>query len=149
LDHDWVHRVNRQSQTTSLDLTITGENMHLRKVVVSIAATALLSTVAYAQTPAASSDADATAPAQAPSTKKATRQANRALARRVKQALYKTKGLEDTDIVVFAKANSGQITLAGFIESEDQDHIAQAAASKVQGVTSVTSKLTLQEQGGG
>ena len=123
--------------------------MHLRKVVVSIAATALLSTVAYAQTPAASSDADATAPAQAPSTKKATRQANRALARRVKQALYKTTGLEDTDIVVFAKANSGQITLAGFIESEDQDHIAQAAASKVQGVTSVTSKLTLQEQGGG
>jgi osmotically-inducible protein OsmY len=39
------------------------------------------------------------------------------------------------------------VTLAGFIETEDQDRIAQDAASKVQGVKSVTSKLTLQEQG--
>jgi osmotically-inducible protein OsmY len=76
------------------------------------------------------------------------RQANRAFARRVQQAIYKTKGLADADIVVFAKANTGQVTLAGFIETEDQDRLAQAAAAKVQGVTSVTSKLTLQEQGG-
>jgi len=120
--------------------------MDLRKVVIGVAAAALLSTVAYAQTPASSPDADAAAPAQAPLTKKAVRQANRAFARRVQQAIYKTKGL--ADIVVFAKANTGQVTLAGFIETEDQDRLAQAAAAKVQGVTSVTSKLTLQEQGG-
>lgn len=122
--------------------------MNLRNMVVGIAATALLSTVAYAQTPAATSDADATASAQAPLSKKAVRQANRAFAKRVQQALYKTRGLSTADIVVFAKANTGQVTLAGFIETEDQDRIAQAAAAKVQGVTSVTSKLTLQEQGG-
>jgi hyperosmotically inducible protein len=122
--------------------------MDLRKVVIGVAAAALLSTVAYAQTPASSPDADAAAPAQAPLTKKAVRQANRAFAKRVQQAIYKTKGLQDSDIVVFAKANTGQVTLAGFIETEDQDRIAQAAAAKVQGVTSVTSKLTLQEQGG-
>jgi hyperosmotically inducible protein len=122
--------------------------MDLRKVVIGVAAAALLSTVAYAQTPASIPDADAAAPAQAPLTKKAVRQANRAFARRVQQAIYKTKGLADADIVVFAKANTGQVTLAGFIETEDQDRLAQAAAAKVQGVTSVTSKLTLQEQGG-
>jgi hyperosmotically inducible protein len=122
--------------------------MDLRKVVIGVAAAALLSTVAYAQAPASSPDADAAAPAQAPLTKKAVRQANRAFAKRVQQAIYKTKGLQDSDIVVFAKANTGQVTLAGFIETEDQDRIAQAAAAKVQGVTSVTSKLTLQEQGG-
>jgi hyperosmotically inducible protein len=122
--------------------------MDLRKVVIGVAAAALLSTVAYAQTPASSPDADAAAPAQAPLTKKAVRQANRAFAKRVQQAIYKTKGLQDSDIVVFAKANTGQVTLAGFIETEDQDRLAQAAAAKVQGVTSVTSKLTLQEQGG-
>jgi hyperosmotically inducible protein len=113
--------------------------MDLRKVVIGVAAAALLSTVAYAQTPASSPDADAAAPAQAPLTKKAVRQANRAFARRVQQAIYKTKGLADADIVVFAKANTGQVTLAGFIETEDQDRLAQAAAAKVQGVTSVTS----------
>ncbi|MGF6724540.1 hyperosmotically inducible protein [Paraburkholderia sp. GAS41] len=121
--------------------------MNLRNRVVCIAATALLSTVAYAQTPAATSDADAAAPAQAPMTKKAVRQANHAFAKRVQQVLYKTKGLQTADIVVFAKAATGQVTLAGFIETEDQDRIAQDAASKVQGVKSVTSKLTLQEQG--
>jgi osmotically-inducible protein OsmY len=65
----------------------------------------------------------------------------------VKQTLYKTKGLEESDIAVFSKAKTGQVMLAGFVRSEDQDHIATAAAGKVQGVTSVTSKLTVQEEG--
>ena len=82
-----------------------------------------------------------------PSTKKAEHAANRNFARRVRQTLNKTKGLEDSDIVVFAMAKTGQVTLAGFIQTEDQDQIATAAAGKVQGVTSVTSKLTLQEEG--
>jgi osmotically-inducible protein OsmY len=121
-------------------------------MVVGIAATALLSTVAYAQTPATNSmnqdpATNAAAPDQVPSTKKTERAANRALAKRVKQTLYKTKGLEESDIAVFSKAKTGQVMLAGFVRSEDQDHIATAAAGKVQGVTSVTSKLTVQEEG--
>lgn len=126
--------------------------MNLKNMLVGIAATALLSTVAYAQTPAFSSmsqapAANAAAPDQVPSTKKAERVANRAFSKRVKQALYKTKGLEESDIAVFSKAKTGQVTLAGIVRSEDQDRIATAAAGKVQGVTSVTSKLTVQEEG--
>ncbi|MFL9935752.1 BON domain-containing protein [Paraburkholderia sp. RL18-103-BIB-C] len=126
--------------------------MNLRNMVVGIAATALLSTVAYAQTPATNSmnqdpATNAAAPDQVPSTKKTERAANRALAKRVKQTPYKTKGLEESDIAVFSKAKTGQVMLAGFVRSEDQDHIATAAAGKVQGVTSVTSKLTVQQEG--
>jgi hyperosmotically inducible periplasmic protein len=120
--------------------------MYVKNLVIVLAATALLSSVSYAQT-AASDSSNAAASDQAPSSKKADRAANRALAKRIKQTLNKTKGLENTDIVVFAMTKTGQVTLAGFIQSEDQDQIAQAAAGKVQGVTSVTSKLTLQEEG--
>jgi osmotically-inducible protein OsmY len=91
---------------------------------------------------------NAAAPDQVPSTKKTERAANRFLAKRVKQILYKTKGLDDSDIAVFAKAKTGQVTLAGFISSEDQDQIAQAAAGKVHGVASVKSTLSLREEGG-
>ena len=127
--------------------------MNLKNMVAGIAATALLSTAAYAQTPATNSTSqdsasNAAAPDQLPSTKKSERAANRALAKRVRQTLYKTKGLEESEIAVFAKAKTGQVTLAGFVMTEDQDHIATAAAGKVQGVTSVTSKLMLQEEGG-
>jgi hyperosmotically inducible protein len=126
--------------------------MNSKNMVVGIAATALLSTVAYAQTPATNSMSqdsatNAAAPDQVPSTKKAERAANWALAKRVTHSLHKAAGLNDTNIVVFAKAKTGQVTLAGFIRSEDQDHIATAAVGKVQGVSSVTSKLTLQEEG--
>jgi hyperosmotically inducible periplasmic protein len=119
--------------------------MNMRIWLAGIAATALLSTTAYAQT--AASGTDAGTAAAAPTSKKAVRAANRAFSKRVEQALYKTKGLRTADIVVFGKAATGEVTLAGFIESEDQDHIAQDAASKVHGVTSVTSKLTMQEGG--
>jgi osmotically-inducible protein OsmY len=127
--------------------------MNLKNTVVGIAATVLLSAVAYAQTPATNptgqdSATNAAAVAQMPSTKKAERAANRAFAKRVAHSVYKSKGLQDSDIVVFAKAKTGQVTLAGFISSEDQDQIAQAAAGKVQGVSSVKSTLTVREEGG-
>lgn len=125
--------------------------MYFKNLLVGIAASALLSSVSYAQTSASDStsqdSATNAAADQMPSTKKAEHAANRNFARRVRQTLNKTKGLEDSDIVVFAMAKTGQVTLAGFIQTEDQDHIATAAAGKVQGVTSVTSKLTLQEEG--
>jgi hyperosmotically inducible periplasmic protein len=136
----------------SFSLFIKGEIMKFNILFLSISVAALLSTTAFAQAPATDSTsqnsaANAVAPGHNLSTKKAQRMANRAFAKRVTQALYKTKGLDDSDIVVFANAKTGQITLAGFVITEDQDHIATAAASKVQGVTSVTSKLTLQEEG--
>jgi hyperosmotically inducible protein len=132
---------------------MTGEYMISKNVAIGVVTAVVLCTAAYAQTPAVSSmsndsNANSAALDQGQSTKKAERAANRAFAKRIRQTLYKTKGLEDSDIVVFAKAKTGQVTLSGFILTEDQDHIATAAVGKVQGVSSVTSKLTLQEQGG-
>ncbi|MGF7137458.1 hyperosmotically inducible protein [Paraburkholderia sp. EB58] len=126
--------------------------MNFKIRIVSITATALLSAVVYAQTPATNSMSqnqatDAATTNQVPLTKKAERAANRAFAKRIQQTIYKTKGLDGADIVVFAKANTGRVTLAGSIQSEDQNRIATDVAAKVQGVTSVTSKLTLQEEG--
>jgi hyperosmotically inducible periplasmic protein len=123
--------------------------MKLKNTVTGIAAMILLTAGVHAQT--SSSDATAAAPAAspAPSSHSSDRATNRAFARRVQKAIFRTKGLEDTEIVVFAKAKTGDVTLAGFIVSEDQDQLAQDAAKKVPGVKSVTSKLTLQEDNGG
>jgi hyperosmotically inducible protein len=123
--------------------------MNFRSKLAGMAATCLLSTVVYAQTPATGQNAatNAVPSDQTPLTKKAERAANRAFAKRVQRVIYKTKGLEDSDIVVFAKAMTGHVTLSGFVLTEDQDRIATAAARKVQGVTAVKSLLTLQEQG--
>jgi osmotically-inducible protein OsmY len=88
------------------------------------------------------------APQAAPS-KKSIRAANRAFSKTVQKAIQKTRGLEDTSISVFGVAKTGQVTLAGQIESEDQDRLAVDTAKKVHGVTSVSSKLTLRQQGGG
>jgi osmotically-inducible protein OsmY len=102
---------------------------------------------------AESSDAapDATAATARPAatTKKSVRAANRAFSKTVQKALLKTKGLEQASIAAFGNAKTGQVTLAGQIASQDQESVAVAAAKQVQGVTSVSSKLTLHEQGGG
>jgi len=137
---------------TSFNLTITGEYMNLRIRMVGMAVTALLTSISYGQTPATistsqNSTAHAVATAQVPLTKKAARAANRDFAKRVQKIIYKTQGLNGSDIVVFATANTGQVTLSGSVLSEDQNHIATVAAGRVQGVTSVKSLLTLQEEG--
>nr|WP_240702572.1 BON domain-containing protein [Trinickia terrae] len=62
------------------------------------------------------------------------------------EALNRTKGLEGADIAVFADARTGGVILGGFIESEDQEHIATEAAGKVPGVKSVASKIVLRPQ---
>nr|WP_321574651.1 BON domain-containing protein [Paraburkholderia franconis] len=86
---------------------------------------------------------------QAITTKKSIRAANRAFSRTVQKAIFRTKGLEAASIAVFGDAKTGHVTLAGQIDSEEQDGLAVDAAQKVQGVTSVSSKLTVREQGGG
>ncbi|WP_246217384.1 BON domain-containing protein [Paraburkholderia panacisoli] len=110
-----------------------------------------LSTVVLAQGPtsgpAAQSGATTTGQASQPGgSKKTDRAANRAFAKKVHQALNKTKGLAGTDIAVFANAQTGEVILSGFIDTPDQEQIATDAASKVQGVTSVSSKIVQRPQ---
>jgi hyperosmotically inducible periplasmic protein len=107
-----------------------------------------LSTVALAQEPASNASAQngatvASEASQPGVSNKAARAANRLFARRVHQALNKTKELEGADIAVFANARTGAVILGGFIDNQDQEHIATEAAGKVPGVKSVTSKIVL------
>jgi osmotically-inducible protein OsmY len=107
-----------------------------------------LSTAVLAQgptsAPVAQSGATVTSQASQPGgSKKADRAANRLFAKKVHQVLNRTKGLAGTDIAVFANAQTGEVILSGFIDTANQEHIATDAASKVQGVTSVSSKIVL------
>jgi len=132
--------------------------MKLRHLVVSSGLA--LAAAAFAYTPAFAADAVAAAsgssvsassvsPSNPAPSKKSVRAANRTFSKTVQKALFRTKGLEDATIAVFGNAKTGHVTLAGQIESDDQEGLAVDAAKKVQGVTSVSSKLTLREQGGG
>ncbi|CAN7774519.1 BON domain-containing protein [Caballeronia sp. LjRoot31] len=75
--------------------------------------------------------------AAAPSTKAL----NRALARKVHGALSKKKGLDPTHIYV--KAVGGAITLTGSAVNQAQIDLATEAAQNVEGVTSVTNKISV------
>ncbi len=77
--------------------------------------------------------------------KKILRAANRQFSKKVRQEIFKTKGLAGTEIVVFGIAATGQVTLAGFIDDQQQENQAMMAAEKVPGVKSVTSKLMVRE----
>lgn len=121
--------------------------MTLRYQVLTGALAVLLSTAALAQSAATATtttgDTAAPTKAQLRAEMRADRAANHALAKQVREALYKNKDLNDTDIAVFANKRTGKIILAGTILDESQDQIAQDAASKVPGVQSVATKLTL------
>lgn len=127
--------------------------MKLQQLAVSSGLAIALAVFAY--TPAFAADAaaaasDSTVATSKPApTKKSVRVANRAFSKTVQKAIFKTKGLEATSISVFGNAKTGHVTLAGQIDSEDQDGLAVDAAKKVQGVSSVSSNLTLRQQGGG
>jgi len=112
----------------------------------------LCSSMIFAQTPVnASSDAaQATAANVAPQggDKKAMRAANRQFSKTVQRAIYKDqRNSEDIDIVVFGNAKTGKVKLAGFITELSEEQEAIKAARQVPGVTSVTSGLTLREEG--
>ena len=81
-------------------------------------------------------------------TKKATRAANRKFSRSIQNTLSRTKGLQGRVITVFANAATGQVTLAGQVQTEDEDHLAVESARKIRGVKSVKSELMLREKGG-
>jgi hyperosmotically inducible periplasmic protein len=89
--------------------------------------------------------ASSSAPAMTPS-KKPT-QADRALAKAVRRALGKAPGFDVSG--VFVRARSGAVTLSGTVRSGDQIQQAEQVARSVQGVNSVSNKLTLFHGGNG
>ncbi|WP_269501905.1 BON domain-containing protein [Burkholderia sp. IMCC1007] len=80
--------------------------------------------------------------------KKAERAADRAFAKKVRLAVMKAPGIGNAQVSVFAKAKTGDVTLAGLITDEAQDRAAVDAARQVAGVTSVKSRLQLRLEGG-
>ena len=98
---------------------------------------------AYAQT----SDASAAAPAMSSATPsaKSARIANRQLAKKVRTALSKTKGLDVTSIAI--RARGGNVALSGSVPDATQIEKAGTVAQGVAGVTSVKNDLTVREVG--
>jgi osmotically-inducible protein OsmY len=90
------------------------------------------------QVNAQASDSDASPAAVAAP---ASKVANRALAKKVRHALARTKGLDPTHI--FVKVVSGAVTLSGSADTEDEINLAVKAAQGVDGVTSVKNGLTV------
>ncbi|VWC57229.1 MULTISPECIES: BON domain-containing protein [Burkholderia] len=97
--------------------------------------------------PAASSVASPSPAAAARSAKKADRAADRAFAKKVRQAITKAPGIGGAQVTVFAKAKTGDVTLAGQITDPSQDQVAVEAARQVPGVTSVKSRLQVRLEG--
>ena len=83
----------------------------------------------------------AASPAAAAAAAPASKVANRALAKKIRHALARTKGLDPTHIYV--KVVSGVVTLSGSASTQDQIELAVKAAHGVDGVTSVNNDLTV------
>ncbi|MBR7952693.1 BON domain-containing protein [Burkholderia cenocepacia] len=98
--------------------------------------------------PTAPVEQAASAAASPRAAKKAERAADRAFAKKVRQAIARAPGVGNAQVTVFAKAKTGDVTLAGQIADESQDRAAVDAARQVLGVTSVKSKLQLRLEGG-
>jgi osmotically-inducible protein OsmY len=93
----------------------------------------------YAQT-----NAPATDTASAAAAVKAGKRANHDLGRKVRAALAKTQGLDVSSIAV--RARGGAVTLTGTVPDQSQIDSAGEAAKGVAGVTSVSNKLTVEQQ---
>jgi hyperosmotically inducible periplasmic protein len=115
-------------------------------------AIALLAVGAQAQgggaspaTAAAVSAASMSGVSGATATHSATRAANRKLRKAVLLRLSRTKGLDVDRIVVVAK--DGAISLEGYVPENSQIDLATSAARAVPGVTDVTNRLIVREEG--
>jgi hyperosmotically inducible protein len=89
-------------------------------------------------------NAPATDTASAAASVKAGKAANHELGRKVRHALTKTQGLDVSHIAV--RARGGAVTLTGTVPDQGQADKAGEAAKGVEGVTSVTNKLTAKQQ---
>ncbi|MGU7774567.1 BON domain-containing protein [Burkholderia sp. MR1-5-21] len=127
--------------------------MNARSMIVVAGITLLSSLACYAQSGASDAAAPGMQAAPATSTsphtaKKAERAANRAFAKKVRLAIVKSPGVGNAQVTVFAKAKTGEVTLAGFMTEAGQGKAAEDAARQVAGVTSVTNKIQLRLEGG-
>ncbi|ACC73138.1 BON domain-containing protein [Paraburkholderia phymatum] len=116
--------------------------MKIRKAVQWLAAVGCVTLTSYVY--AQASDATSMASAPATHSKKAT-PADKMLARDVRKALSKAPGFNVSN--VFVKARGGAVTLSGSVREGSQIEQAAEIAKGVQGVTSVTNKLTLYSHG--
>ncbi|KWF29238.1 BON domain-containing protein [Burkholderia pseudomultivorans] len=109
------------------------------------AVAACLSGSVYAQSsePAAT-EAPAAATSAPKVATKTAKKANRKLGYAVRKAISKETGENVSNLVVRSKG--GAITLEGTMPDQSQIDKAAAAAKGVKGVTSVTNKLTVQQQ---
>ncbi|HWT35289.1 MAG TPA: BON domain-containing protein [Paraburkholderia sp.] len=116
--------------------------MKIRNVlqVLAVIGCVTLTSSVYAQ----ASDEMAMASAPAAHSKKAT-PADKKLGRDVRKALSKAPGFNVSN--VFVKARGGAVTLSGSVPEGSQIAQAEEVAKGVQGVTSVTNKLTLYSHG--
>jgi hyperosmotically inducible periplasmic protein len=73
--------------------------------------------------------------------------ADRALGKSVRRALSKAQGFDVSG--VFVRARGGAVTLSGTVKSGEQIQQAEDITKSVQGVTSVTNKLSLFHGGNG
>ncbi|BEU21197.1 BON domain-containing protein [Paraburkholderia sp. 22B1P] len=106
----------------------------MRIVAVCLLSLALNGTNAFAQS-------SSVQPASAVSTKAA----NRSLAKSVRRALGRVKGLDPTRIYV--KASDGTVTLSGNLRTQAQIDLAGRTASAVQGVVSVNNRIVIFSEG--
>lgn len=101
---------------------------------------AIVTTSAYAQ-PASMTASAPAAQAVASATASASKASNRALAKRVRRTLAKTSGMVLTNISVRAK--DGAVTLVGSVPSAELVGQAAQVAASVDGVSSVTNRLSV------
>lgn len=108
----------------------------------------LLASAAYAQSDAMTASMPmAPDAAAAPAHGGHATKADRALGRAVRRALSKAQGFDVSG--VFVRARDGAVTLSGTVRSGDQIRQAEDVTRSVQGVTSVTNRLTLFHGGNG
>nr|WP_250475067.1 BON domain-containing protein [Caballeronia sp. GAFFF1] len=91
----------------------------------------------------ANDDLPTPSPSQTPSTSD-VRRANRTLGTRVQRALSKN-GVETANVNVLARG--GNVTLSDSVGDESQIGVASRVAQSVQGVTSVSNRLTIRAGG--
>ncbi|MDR5834703.1 BON domain-containing protein [Caballeronia sp. LZ034LL] len=99
---------------------------------------------AYAQS---SDTSAATSAAPTKAQKSAVKKEDRKLGYAVRRALSKAQGFDVSN--VFVRARGGAVTLTGTVPEGGQIAQAEEVAKGVQGVTSVSNKITLGVQNGG
>jgi osmotically-inducible protein OsmY len=100
----------------------------------------VVAVVVACNTYAQSSDAMASGAMAAPSAKTVKKE-NRQLGRKVRSALAKTQGIDVSNISV--RARGGAVSLTGSVPDESQIEKAGDVAKGVDGVTSVSNKLSV------